>query len=107
MSDASTSSIVKTSDVCFGRARIHNTRIPVWLLVAYRKSGTTDERLIEFYPHLTAADLQAALGTTASTAPARLSSDLVLKTRLPSVTRGDAAVCLDHCVQFAVGHSRG
>lgn len=52
--------IEKTPDVCFGKARIRNTRIPVFLLVQHRKTGATDERLIEYYPHLTAADLQAA-----------------------------------------------
>ena len=55
-----TSIIEKTPDVCFGRARIRNTRIPVWILVRYRKLGATDERLIEYYPHLTVTDLQAA-----------------------------------------------
>ena len=37
-----------------------NTRIPVWLLVAYRKDGATDERLLELYPSLNLSDLAAA-----------------------------------------------
>jgi len=52
--------IEKTPNVSGGDARIADTRIPVWLLVAYRRDGVTDERLLEFYPHLTLADLAAA-----------------------------------------------
>ena len=54
------SRIEKTPGFCGGKARVSGTRIPVWLLVAYRKSGRSDARLLEFYPHLTAADLEAA-----------------------------------------------
>jgi uncharacterized protein (DUF433 family) len=46
--------------VCGGQARIRNTRIPVWTLVAYRQQGALDEELLGNYPGLTAADLQAA-----------------------------------------------
>ncbi|RUT06449.1 hypothetical protein DSM106972_027060 [Dulcicalothrix desertica PCC 7102] len=49
-----------TPGVCGGHARIRNTRIPVWTLVAYRKLGAPDEELLANYPGLTAADLKAA-----------------------------------------------
>ncbi len=55
-----TARIQKTRDVCGGDARIANARIPVWLLVGYRLDGVTDERLLDFYPTLTLADLSAA-----------------------------------------------
>lgn len=60
MSTTGTPIIEKTPDVCFGRARIRNTRIPVWILVLHRKSGATDDQLIEYYPRITVADLHAA-----------------------------------------------
>lgn len=52
--------IQTTPGVCGGQARIRNTRIPVWTLVAYRKLGAPDEELLANYPGLTAADLDAA-----------------------------------------------
>ncbi|GJD21293.1 Protein of unknown function DUF433 [Rivularia sp. IAM M-261] len=54
------SPIQVTPGVCGGQARIKNTRIPVWTLVAYRKLGAPDEELLANYPGLTAADLSAA-----------------------------------------------
>jgi uncharacterized protein (DUF433 family) len=52
--------IRKTPGVMGGEACVRATRVPVWVLVGYRKLGTTDERLLEFYPTLTPADLTAA-----------------------------------------------
>jgi uncharacterized protein (DUF433 family) len=49
-----------TPGVCGGQARIRNTRIPVWILVAYRQQGAPDEELLANYPGLTADDLSAA-----------------------------------------------
>ena len=60
MSAVLTARIERTPGVCGGDARIAGTRIPVWLLVAYRKDGVAEERLLEFYPSLTLADLSAA-----------------------------------------------
>ena len=60
MSMVGTSTIEKTPGVCGGDARIASTRIPVWLLVGYRKDGVTDNRLLEMYPSLTLGDLSAA-----------------------------------------------
>lgn len=52
--------IRKTPDVMGGEACVRATRIPVWVLVGYRQLGVGDERLLEFYPALTRADLEAA-----------------------------------------------
>jgi uncharacterized protein (DUF433 family) len=60
MSAVITPAIEKTPQVCGGDARIANTRIPVWLLVAYRKDGATDDRLLELYPTLNVGELSAA-----------------------------------------------
>jgi uncharacterized protein (DUF433 family) len=53
-------SIRKTPNVCGGSACIRSTRIPVWILVAWRNQGVTNERLLEMYPTLSANDLNAA-----------------------------------------------
>jgi uncharacterized protein (DUF433 family) len=52
--------IRSTPGVCGGHARIRDTRIPVWILVAYRQQGSSDEELLANYPGLTIADLAAA-----------------------------------------------
>ena len=49
--------IEKTPGVVGGDARISGTRIPVWLLVNYRRLGASDAHILEGYPHLSAADL--------------------------------------------------
>ncbi|WP_193196046.1 DUF433 domain-containing protein [Nostoc sp. MG11] len=49
--------ITKTPGVCGGDACIANTRIPVWSLVNDRRLGMSDARILEAFPHLTAADL--------------------------------------------------
>jgi uncharacterized protein (DUF433 family) len=50
----------KTPGVCGGDACIRETRIMVWLLVAYMRDGVTDESLLENYPSLEPVDLRAA-----------------------------------------------
>jgi uncharacterized protein (DUF433 family) len=52
--------ITKTPGVVGGDACIRNMRIPVWSLVEYRKMGANDDKIIEAYPQLTAADLDNA-----------------------------------------------
>jgi uncharacterized protein (DUF433 family) len=59
MSAAQAPAIQKTPGVGGGDARIRNTRIPVWLIVNARRLGATDARLLEDYPGLTPADLDA------------------------------------------------
>ncbi len=39
-----------------GNACIDKTRIPVWLIESYRRQGWSDAELLDFYPHLNAAD---------------------------------------------------
>src|SRR6476646_6512458 len=53
------SRVQKTPGVLGGDARIGDTRIPVWLLVRARKQGTSDTELLDSYPSLTPADLDA------------------------------------------------
>lgn len=50
----------KTPDVCGGDACIGNTRIMVWLLVAFKKGGMGDEEILANYPTLTPQALAAA-----------------------------------------------
>jgi len=49
--------ISKTPGVMGGEACIRDTRIPVWLLVSYRRMGLTEAKLLDNYANLTAADL--------------------------------------------------
>ena len=50
----------RTLGVVGWRARIRNTRIPVWSLVEMRALGASDRKILEAYPSLTLADLEAA-----------------------------------------------
>ena len=52
--------ISKRPDRCGGDACIRDTRIPVWVLVNYRRLGGSDADLLRDYPSLTSADLGAA-----------------------------------------------
>jgi uncharacterized protein (DUF433 family) len=52
--------IQMTPGVCGRVARVRNTRIPVWTLVAYRQQGAPDAELLANYPGVTETDLQAA-----------------------------------------------
>jgi Protein of unknown function (DUF433) len=38
--------VQRTPGVCGGNARLRNTRIPVWTLVAFRQEGMTEEELL-------------------------------------------------------------
>ena len=55
-----TERITKTPDICGGDACIRGHRIPVWVLVNYRRLGGSDAELVRDYPSLTPADLEAA-----------------------------------------------
>jgi len=44
-----------------GDACVAGTRVPVWVLAAMHKRGDTAEEILEAYPHLTAAQVHAAL----------------------------------------------
>jgi uncharacterized protein (DUF433 family) len=54
------SKITKTPNVCGGDARIDGTRIPVWVLVNCRRQGASPADVLQAYPSLKAADLEAA-----------------------------------------------
>jgi uncharacterized protein (DUF433 family) len=62
----STSRICKTPNVQGGDACVRNTRIPVWGLVRDRQLGATDEIILQSYPSLTPADLEAAFAYAAT-----------------------------------------
>ncbi len=51
------SGIEKTPGVVGGEARIVRTRIPVWVLVNYKRLGWNEAQLLDNYPTLRAADL--------------------------------------------------
>jgi uncharacterized protein (DUF433 family) len=52
--------VTKTDGVMGGDACIAETRIPVWLLVSYRRQGATDANILDEYPQLSAVDLVTA-----------------------------------------------
>ena len=56
---AATNRITKRPGVCGGDACIRGHRIPVWVLVGYRRLGKSDADLLRDYPSLTPADLEA------------------------------------------------
>jgi uncharacterized protein (DUF433 family) len=55
-----TGRITKSPDICGGDACIRGTRIPIWLLVEWRRLGQTDAAILQGYPDLAPADLEAA-----------------------------------------------
>jgi uncharacterized protein (DUF433 family) len=57
---ATASWISKKPDRCGGDACIRETRIPVWVLVNYRRLGASDPEILRAYPGLTSSDLEAA-----------------------------------------------
>jgi uncharacterized protein (DUF433 family) len=61
-----TSWISKRPNFCGGDACIRDIRIPVWSVVNYRRLGATDEVILEAYPSLTPADLEAAFAYAAA-----------------------------------------
>ena len=52
--------ISKKPDRCGGDACIRETRIPIWVLVNYRRLGACDADVLRAYPRLTPPDLEAA-----------------------------------------------
>ena len=53
--------LVSTPDVCGGRLRIEGTRITVNQIVVWYKQGYSPEEIQNQYPHLTLAQVYAAL----------------------------------------------
>ncbi len=60
--------ISKRPDRCGGDACIRETRIPVWVLVGYRRLGAPDAEILRAYPSLGPADLEAAWAYAAANA---------------------------------------
>ena len=60
MSKIASRGVSKTAGIQGGEACIDGTRIPVWILVNYRRLGGSDSDLLRDYPSLTTADLEAA-----------------------------------------------
>jgi uncharacterized protein (DUF433 family) len=58
--------ISRRPDYCGGDACVRDTRIPVWVLVNYRRLGAADASILGWYPGLTASDLEAAWGYAAA-----------------------------------------
>jgi uncharacterized protein (DUF433 family) len=54
------SAISRDPERCGGAACIRDTRIPVWVLVNYRRLGGSDADLLRDYPSLSPADLECA-----------------------------------------------
>jgi len=52
--------IESSPGVCGGEARIVRTRIPVWVLVQFRKLGASEADILQQYPTLRAEDLSNA-----------------------------------------------
>lgn len=51
--------IVTSRDTLFGKPRIRGTRIGVEFILDLLASGWSEAKILENYPHLTQADLQA------------------------------------------------
>ncbi len=52
--------IESTPQICGGELRIVRTRIPIWVLVQFRKLGASEADLLQSYPTLRAEDLTNA-----------------------------------------------
>ena len=59
-----TERIVRNPEVLGGKPIVRGTRIPVYLIVDWVVSGHTPEEIVEGYPELTIADIEAALAFT-------------------------------------------
>ncbi len=61
--------ISKKPDRCGGDACIRETRIPVWVLVNYRRLGASEAEMLQAYPSLNLSDLEAAWTYAAANGP--------------------------------------
>lgn len=46
--------------ICGGKALIHGTRIPIWSIVKWYKSGLSTEEILREFPHVPPAKIYAA-----------------------------------------------
>jgi len=63
---ANASYVSKRPDIQGGDACVRETRIPVWVIVNYRRLGAADADILQAYPTLNQADLDAAFEYAAS-----------------------------------------
>jgi uncharacterized protein (DUF433 family) len=61
MSNAIDTLLSRSPDVCGGRIRVDGTRVTVHQVVAYYQQGWTPEEIADQYPHITLAQVYAAL----------------------------------------------
>lgn len=72
------SNIVKTPGTCGGRARIANTRIPVWLIVLWvEKHNCTVEDIADMYPYITKDLIREALEYAAGVNRPEINQDIL------------------------------
>ncbi len=62
MNHAYISLLSRSPDVCGGRIRITGTRVTVLQIVTCHQQGWTEERIASQYPHISLAQVRAALG---------------------------------------------
>ena len=55
-----TRTVIRYPGICFGRAHVDGTRIPLWILIAHQRSGMSNRDLLANYPPLTTEALDAA-----------------------------------------------
>lgn len=72
--------IVSDPDTLAGRPRVRGTRLSVAFLLELVASGASRERILETYPHLPSAGLDAALRYAADA----LRDEVVWETRVPA-----------------------
>ena len=53
------SSVQRTPGVCGGQARVRDTRVTVSTLIAFQRQGASEAELLENFPTLAPADLDA------------------------------------------------
>jgi uncharacterized protein (DUF433 family) len=53
--------LTRTADICGGRMRIDGTRITVHRIATLYKQGQSPEEIVQTYPHLSLAQVYAAL----------------------------------------------
>lgn len=58
---SSTRAIMHTPGVVGGRARLAQTRIPVWIIVGWSRDGLSVGEIAEYYPSLAHEDIETAL----------------------------------------------
>jgi uncharacterized protein (DUF433 family) len=58
--------------VCHGQPCIKGTRIMVWLILQYLANGDSVDAVLEAYPNLTRADIEACLAYAAESARERI-----------------------------------